>query len=223
MFITTNGNQVNVFRCPHYVPSSPTGKNRMLLDFSFFVFAGLKLITLTGKKFDYIINVTPPLALGLLAALYKNVSGAKFLYHIQDLQVDVANNLNMIRSKRLVNFLFRIEKYILKKADKISAISLAMAEKIRNKTSKPVYVFPNWADTKLFYPLKNKNILKSSFGFKPDVPVILYSGSIGEKQGLDAVPEIADIFMKKRYQLNLLFAARAHTAIRLKDFLQKNN
>ena len=104
----------------------------------------------------------------------------------------------MIRSKRLVNLLFHIEKYILEKADKISAISLAMAEKIRTKTSKPVYVFPNWADTKLFYPLKNKNILKSAFGLNPDVPVILYSGSIGEKQGLDAVPEIAVFFMKKK-------------------------
>ncbi len=194
---TLKGNEIKIYRCPHYVPLRPTGKTRMLLDFSFFVFAGLRLISLTGKKFDYAISVTPPLSLGFLAALYKNVSQAKFLYHIQDLQIDAADSLNMISSKKLLNILYRIEKYIFKKADKISTISEGIADKVKVKTDKPVYIVPNWVNVKKFYLLPDKALSKKAYGFKPDIPVILYSGSIGEKQGLEVMLSVAEIFIKE--------------------------
>lgn len=196
-FTTPAGNKIRIYRCPHYVPLNPTGKTRALLDLSFLSAVSFKLIRLTGKKFDYIINVTPPLSLGLLAALYKKVCGAKFLYHIQDMQVDVALDLKMISSMRFLNILFKIEKFILKMADKISSISPDMVERVKFKSGKPAYLFPNWVNTKLFYPIEDKKNLKTSFGFNADAPLILYSGSIGEKQGLEAVLEVADIFKQK--------------------------
>src|SRR5690348_773908 len=171
-FTTPAGNKITVYRCPHYVPLKPTGKSRAMLDLSFFTAVSLKLVRLTGKKFDYVINVTPPLSLGLLAALYKKICGAKFLYHIQDMQVDVANDLKMISSMRFLSLLFKIEKYILKQADKISTISSDMAERVKLKSKKPVYIFPNWANTKIFFPLTDKASLKEAFGFNADVPLI---------------------------------------------------
>ncbi len=163
---TPTGNKITIYRCPHYVPVKPTGKSRALLDLSFFSSVSLKLINLTGKKFDYIINVTPPLSLGLFAALYKKVCGAKFLYHIQDMQVDVANDLKMISSMRFLNLLFKIEKYILREADKVSTISPDMVERVKYKSGKPAYLFPNWVNTKLFFPLPDKRNLKVAFGFQ---------------------------------------------------------
>ncbi len=204
IFTTPAGNKITIYRCPHYVPLNPKGKNRIFLDLSFFSSVSLKLIQLTGKKFDYIINVTPPLSLGLLAALYKKVCRAKFLYHIQDMQVDVANDLKMISSMRFLSLLFKIEKYILKEADKISTISPDMVERIKFKSGKPAYLFPNWVNTKLFFPLLNKKSLKVAFGFKPDIPIVLYSGSIGEKQGLDAVLEIADNFQQTNIEVQFI-------------------
>lgn len=203
-YTTEAGNNITIYRCPHYVPQNPTGKSRMLLEISFFLFVILKLIALTGKKFDYIINVSPPLSLGLLAAVYKNVCGAKFLYHVQDLQVDVANDLKMISSMRFISLLFKIEKFILKKADKVTSISIGMAERLHSKSGKPVYLFPNWANIKMFFPLHNKVDLKISFGFKPDIPVVLYSGSIGEKQGLEGLLEIAGNFIKKNIEIQFV-------------------
>ncbi len=203
-FITSNGNSITVYRCPHYVPSKPIGKTRMLLDFSFFVFAALRLISLTGKRFNYTISVTPPLPLGFLAALYKNVSKARFLYHIQDLQVDAAASLNMINSKKLLNALYQIEKYILKKADHISTISQSIADRVKAKTNKPVYIFPNWVDIIKFHPITNKVGLKISYGFKPDITLILYSGSIGEKQGLDVMLSVAEIFMNENIPVQFI-------------------
>ncbi len=201
---TPAGNKITIYRCPHYVPVNPKGKNRVFLDLSFFTSVSLKLITLTGRKFDYVINVTPPLSLGLLAALYKKVCRAKFLYHIQDMQVDVANDLKMISSMRFLSLLFKIEKYILKQADKISTISSDMAERAKLKSYKPIYLFPNWANIKKFFPLPDKSVLKTSFGFNPGKPVVLYSGSIGEKQGLEAVLEIADNFKQKNIEVQFI-------------------
>jgi len=93
----------------------------------------------------------------------------------------------LIKSASLIHFLLRIEKYILKKSDIVSSISAGMIKKIVAKYAREVVFFPNWVDTNLFFPIKEKKGLKEEFGFKPNDQVILYSGAIGEKQGLDAI------------------------------------
>ena len=62
-----------------------------------------------------------------------------------------------------------------------------MVEKIQQKAKKDVFLFPNWTDTRLFYPIKDRVDIKRQFGYKPNDKIVLYSGSIGEKQGLDAI------------------------------------
>src|SRR5205809_913303 len=192
--LTPGNHEITVYRCPHYIPADPTGKKRILFDFSFFVSVTIRLLLFAGKKYDYIINVTPPLPLGVIAAFYKKISGALFLYHIQDLQVDAARDLNMISSKQLIKVLLKMESFILKKADHISTISPGMQKKVSVKTGKQVFVFPNWTDTKNFFPMPDKAFLKQLFGFKTDMPIVLYSGAIGEKQGLEAILYVAQSF-----------------------------
>ncbi|SFQ51040.1 WcaI family glycosyltransferase [Parafilimonas terrae] len=202
--ITAGNNKIMVYRCPHYTPANPTGAKRMLFDFTFFISVIFKLISLTGKKFDYVMTVAPPLPLGVAAAFYKSISKAKFLYHIQDLQVDAAKELNMISSKMLLGILFKIESFILRKADRISTISKGIQEKAQTKTDKKIYLFPNWTNTNHFYRIKNNEALKESFGLKPYTPVILYSGAIGEKQGLENVLWVAEKFKQEQKQAQFI-------------------
>lgn len=195
--VTAGNNEIIVYRCPHYTPAKPTGAKRMLFDFSFFMSSMLKLIGLAGKRFDFVMTVAPPLPLGIAAALYKTFSGATFLYHIQDLQVDAAKELNMITSKKLLGLLFKIEKFILKKADKISTISKGIEKKVQLKTDKKIYLLPNWTNTENIFPVEDSYALKKLFGFNADVPLILYSGAIGEKQGLENVLQVAAQFQEE--------------------------
>ena len=123
----------------------------------------------------------------LLAVLYKKVKKAKFLYHIQDLQIEAARDLRLIKSERVIRSLFSLERYIMDRADLVTSISDGMIDRIRAKTDNEVALFSSWADTKTFYPLRDKEGLKEAFGLKADDKVILYSGAIGEKQGLDAI------------------------------------
>lgn len=181
-------NPYSILRCPHYVPQNPTGLKRLVSDFSIFFSTFFALFPLLfKKKYDFIITVTPPFTLGLLGYLYQKIKGAKFIYHVQDLQIDAARELGMIKSGALLSVLFGFEKFILRKANVVSSISSGMMQKLANKCNKAITFFPNWVDVNVFFPLQNKGKLKVRFGFKVKDKIILYSGAIGEKQGLEMI------------------------------------
>lgn len=201
---TGRNGRLTVYRCPQYVPAQPTGKKRMLLDLSFSIAAFFKLLQLLpAKKHDLVITVAPSFQLGLLAVLYKKLRGAQFLYHIQDLQIEAARDLGMIRSPKLISALFGVERFILKRADVVSSISDGMVQRIALKVQRPVQFFPNWVDTSLFFPVDGKDALKKEYGFSPSDKVILYSGAIGEKQGLEAILHTAQA-MRNRPDLRFV-------------------
>lgn len=179
---------IEIVRCPHYIPKEPSGLKRIISDFSFCISAFLKTAQLLfTRKFDIVLVVAPPFQLGLLGVLYKKIKGGKFLYHIQDLQIDAAREFKLIKSQLLINILLKIEKYIIKKADVVSSISQGMIRKIQLKYQREVVFFPNWVDTEIFFPLNEKEKLKAEFDFDASDKIILYSGAIGEKQGLEAI------------------------------------
>lgn len=198
------GGKITVYRCPQYVPAKPSGKTRIMLDFSFAVSAFFKILQLLPRrKFDVVITVVPPFHLGLLAVLYKKFKGAKFLYHIQDMQIEAARDLNMIKSPKLIKALFGLERYIFKHADMVSSISDGMMRKIQEKAGKDIFFFPNWVDVTLFHPIENRAALKTEYGFNVNDRIVLYSGAIGEKQGLEAILNTAET-LKDDKQLKFL-------------------
>ena len=186
---------IKIIRCPHYVPKKPTGLNRMISDLTFFLTSSLVIFgMLFKKKNDFVFTVAPPFLLGLAGVFYKKIKRAKFLYHIQDLQIEAAQNLEIIKGKFFLNTLFAIERYIFRNADYISTISEGMIKKVRDKAKKNILFFPNWADIEKFYPISNKSKLKAEFGFNGGDKIVLYSGAIGEKQGLEAILHSAKYF-----------------------------
>jgi len=190
-----DANPITVYRCPSYIPEKPTGKRRMVQDMSFWFFKSwiiFKLL-LSSKKFDLIITVAPPFHLAYLGLMVRNFSGGKLLYHIQDLQIEAAQDLGMLSSKKLLDKLYDIEYDILSKADYISSISEGMIDKIKVKVDKEVLFFPNWADTSYFFPILDRSLLKVKWGYKPEDIIFIYSGAIGEKQGLENVIHAADL------------------------------
>ncbi|HEV8084262.1 MAG TPA: WcaI family glycosyltransferase [Chitinophagaceae bacterium] len=190
-----NSKGFTIIRCPHYVPKMPTGLKRIISDLSFFVTSSFVIIgMLFKKKNDYILSVAPPFCLGLLGVLYKKLKGAKFMYHIQDLQIEVAQDLEIVKSKFLLKTLFVIERYIFNNADFISTISQGMIKKVKQKAKKEVLFLPNWVDIQKFYPINNKKQLKSDFNLNISDKIVLYSGAIGEKQGLEAILDSAKYF-----------------------------
>jgi colanic acid biosynthesis glycosyl transferase WcaI len=183
---------VTVYRCPQYIPATPTGMKRIWMDASFFLAAFFRLFTLLfTAKFDVVMVVVPPFHLGFLGLMYKWIRGTRLLYHIQDMQIEAARDLQMIRSQWLINTLFRLERIILRSADIVSSISEGMMKKIAAKSGREIFFFPNWVAVSYFFPINERRQLKADFGFRPEDKVILYSGAIGEKQGLESILEVA--------------------------------
>lgn len=183
---------IDVHRCPHYVPKTPGGVKRMMLDLTFTVSAFFKILQLSfGPKRDIVMVVAPPFVPGFLGVIYKKLRKAKLVYHVQDLQIEAARDLQMVRSKKMIGLLFAMERFILKRTDQLSSISTGMVKKMKEKTGRDIVFFPNWSDTSKFFPLPDRQSLKTGFGLSETDKVILYSGAIGEKQGLDIVLKAA--------------------------------
>ena len=53
-------------------------------------------------------------------------------------------------------------------------------------------LFPNWVDTEVIRPLAAPSPLRRQWGLADHQVVALYAGSMGEKQGLDALVEVAE-------------------------------
>jgi colanic acid biosynthesis glycosyl transferase WcaI len=190
-----NNGLLTIYRCPMYVPKKVNGTKRIIHEASFFVSSLFVIIYLLFKpKIASIFCVAPPFHLGLAAIFYKFFKGGKVYYHIQDLQIEAAKNLNMVKQKYLLNLFELLEKFILKHVDEISSISFDMVNKIELKVKKNVVLFPNWVDCNFYYPIQNSSKNRYKWGFNENQKIILYSGSIGEKQGLEKMLLLANNF-----------------------------
>ncbi|MGV3705084.1 MAG: WcaI family glycosyltransferase [Arcticibacter sp.] len=184
--------KLNVFRCPMYVPLNPTGGRRVLQEFTFLLSSFFVVFYLLFKKKHHQIFVmAPPFHLGFLALFYRFFKGGKIDYHIHDMQIEAARQLKIIKAELVFKILFKLEKFILDRVDYVSTISGGMKAKVQQKVKKDIIMFPNWVDTQKLYPLNNRSGLKRSWGYQADEKIILYSGSIGEKQGLQSLIPIA--------------------------------
>jgi len=201
------GTVMTIYRCPIYIPAFPTGAKRMIQDVLLWPVKLMVVLQqmLFKKKHDLLITIAPPFHLAHLAFFYRFFRGGKIDYHIQDLQIEAAQQLNILGGSRLFNLMYKIEKKILRSSDYVSTISEGMMKKVEEKAGRKVLFFPNWADTSFFYPLDDRDAAKKQWGFKPDDQVCLYSGSIGEKQGLESIIYAAEI-LKDQPQIKFVIA-----------------
>ncbi|WP_439555907.1 WcaI family glycosyltransferase [Dyadobacter sp.] len=187
-------NNVTIYRCPLYVPKNVNSKKRVLHEFSFFLSMIPVWLYIAFKiKFDIVISLNPPFHIGLIAVAYTKLFSSKSILHVQDLQVDAAKDLELIKSKFFLNIMFRVERFIMQRASLVTTISSGMKKKIQQKglPESKVHLFPNWVDETLIRPLPMKDSMRSSLGFSEEDKIILYSGNIGEKQGLEIIVDVA--------------------------------
>ncbi len=181
-----NEGRLVLYRCPFYVPAVPSGLKRVIHEATFFLSAFFVVVKLLFEpKHDRIFCVAPPFHLGFLALFYRFFKGGELTYHIQDLQIEAARDLKVLRPDQIFAVLFALERFILRRVDRISTISTGMQLKVTQKARRQVGLLPNWADTEQIHPLPDRAQLKQRWGFSEYDCVVLYSGSIGEKQGLE--------------------------------------
>ncbi len=70
------------------------------------------------------------------------------MIHVQDLQLDAARELGMLKQPQLLAGLGRLERQILLRARMVTTISRSMADRLASKgvPASRLQVLPNWAD-----------------------------------------------------------------------------
>ncbi len=121
---------VTVYRSPFYVPHNVTGYTRLIHDFSFMLSSGVNWTRVLMKKYDAMVCVYPPLPIGIFPSIFQYLRNIPLIFHIQDLQVDAARQLGLIRREEVLKVLGWMEKYFMKKATRITTLTEGMRHKV---------------------------------------------------------------------------------------------
>lgn len=176
-----------VERVSHYIPSLPlTGLKRICLDASWLLAIMLRSWS-TRQRPRAVMVVAPPFLVGLLGLFLGWRWGVPVIYHVQDLQIDAALDLGML-PRRLGGVLSWLERLIISRVDLVTTVSLAMARRIRTKseTRRRVRLFPNWVDPEAVATRGSAMNFREQW-LVGDRIVVMYSGSLGRKQGLEVL------------------------------------
>ena len=174
-----------------------SSRDRILLELSFLFLSipyFLKRL-LPRYRYDLVVCICPPMQSALPAWMFTKLKSVPLVIHVQDLQVDAAVNLGMIKNRLLCRFLFATERFLLKRAALVSTISEQMRARIIAKgvPGKRTCLTPNWANLDTIRPLSRMNGFRDKLGLDEGQIVVGFAGSLGEKHGLDGVLKAAKI------------------------------
>jgi colanic acid biosynthesis glycosyl transferase WcaI len=210
-----NWNGVQVFRCPLWVPSQPTGFKR-LLHLSTFALSSLPV--LLGQVLwqpEIVLCIAPALMNAPFALIIARLCGAKAWLHIQDFELDAAANLGMLPADHsFTKFAAQVEHWLLNSFEYVSSISNRMLARLAQKGVAPekTVLFPNWVDTEVIFPSSAAGeMMRKDLSITSDKIIVLYSGNMGYKQGLEVVVETAGLL---RSYTNIYFMFCGDGAIR---------
>ncbi len=190
---------VKVYRCPLWIPRKPSGIKRLLHLFSFALTSIPLLFLQTFKRPDVFIVLEPTLFCAPAALGFARLSGAKTWLHVQDFEVDAALGLGLVNVKLAGHIAEKIEQWLLRHFDRVSTISENMVERLARKgvLQQQRVLLPNWVDSKEIFPMATPSSFRLKLGIAENSCIALYSGNMGEKQGLEILLEAARLLQHK--------------------------
>ena len=180
---------VTVWRAPLWVPQKPSGLTRLVHLASFALASFPLVLRELFWRPDMVISIAPSLLNAPAAWLLARLTGAHAWLHIQDFEVDAAFKLDMLKNGLLKRCALALERALLRSFDTVSTISSKMVEHAASKgvAATQLVRFTNWADTDALFPLVGVNSLRAELAIPDTAVVVLYSGNMGQKQGLEVL------------------------------------
>ncbi len=192
---------VKVHRCWHYVPRRVAAWKRIIHEATFVMTSSVKILSLA--KADAVVVISPPLLLGTAAWFVSKIKGTPFLFHVQDLQPDAAMSLGLLRKGPFLRVLYKMEAFAYSKAASVSGISRGMLDAFETKgvPSEKLTYFPNGVRLPEASQVPPRGRFRERHQFSKDDFLVVYSGNLGVKQGLDILVEAAALIKDKRIRI----------------------
>ena len=183
---------VDVWRTPLWVPKSPGGLTRILHLLSFAISSFPVMLWQIAWRPEVVLTVAPAFMCAPAGLLTARLCHAKRWLHLQDFEVDVAFSMGLLKGRLLQRMVLSLERSLLRRFDTVSTISGRMIQRLVSKgvTADKARYFPNWVDLSRIKPPKNGGF-RALLGIPKDAIVVLFSGTLGGKQGLMVIPEAA--------------------------------
>lgn len=207
-----------------YVPRKVTPIKRIMHEATFCLFAFLNFVR-SGRQ-DVIVVFSPPFLLGFVGKFFATLWRCPLVINIQDLPLDAATSLGMVKKGLISKLLSLMERWIYSNATDIVTISDRMLDSVRTKIASPerVGVIPNWIDLTCSQCIisgkfrETHSILKDKF-------VVVYAGNMGVKQGVDCLLYLAKkMESDRRFQFFIIGnGADKSRLLKISDELQLQN
>jgi colanic acid biosynthesis glycosyl transferase WcaI len=205
--------QIKIRRCPLWVPRHPKTMARMV-HLASFAASSFPVVVGQARWRPDVVWTVMPASFSLPGAIAAaRLAGAKLWLHVQDFEVDAAFELGLLRARAAQALVRRVESAMLAQCDRVSSISEKMVERLGEKgvAAEKRILFPNWVDLSEIRPLDRMTTLRAELGIAADKVVVLYSGNLGEKQGLEILLEAAQ---KLAGRTDLCFVIAGSGAVR---------
>lgn len=216
---------VRITRCPHYVPSDPSGPKRILHLASFALSAlvpGIALAFRPRAARPQVVMCVAPAMLSIATAwIIARLCGARLWVHVQDFEVEAAFATDLVRADGLAGKLARqVENTLLALADKASSISPQMCAKLVEKgvPAPDVTEVRNWADSNTSYTTPEASLYRAQWGLGTR-KVCLYSGNIANKQGIEILIEVASL-LRHRHDIAFVICGQGPNRQKLAELAQ---
>ncbi|WP_028216109.1 glycosyltransferase WbuB [Paraburkholderia oxyphila] len=194
---------VPVWRAPLWVPSRPGGLKRIVHLASFALLSLPLLVRQAPWRPQVLMLIAPTLACAPGALALARLVGAHAWLHIQDFEVDAAFDLGLLQgggASRIARAAHAAERALLRSFDVVSSISVRMVERAIDKgvDASRAMCLPNWVDIRAIFPLPEPSMFRRRLGIAADSIVVLYAGSMGAKQGIEILADVATALADRR-------------------------
>jgi colanic acid biosynthesis glycosyl transferase WcaI len=155
---------------------------------------------------DVVFTVEPTFFSAPVALALAKVCGAKSWLHVQDFEIDAAFDLGLLPAKGVIHDVaLGLERMFTRGFDRVSSLSQRMVERALTKEvpRQHAVLFPNWVDVEAVFPMSRETGFRRKLGLVGKV-VVLYSGNMGAKQGLESLAPLAKAFAEDE-QVHFLF------------------
>lgn len=195
---TIDGAQV--IRLTHFIPRRAGQMiQRLLMEGSFCLLAGLVSVLYLNSPCDVIVYVGAQPSIAMLAKLLGWLSGVPYVVNINDLAAQAAADVEMVKLSWLQKILDRFEFSAYRGASGAMVLCESFKDALiaHDYPAERVRIIRSPVDLDLIRPLPEASAFRSEHNLSADDFVVLYSGSMGLKQGLTNVVEAARLLKDK--------------------------